>query len=119
MEAPMPASENAMNGASEDGVLLGPTAPKATPDGVVFAIEAPDARQVQLVGDFNGWTLDGNEMTPVGRIWTSVLKLHPGRYCYRYVVDGHWQSDPLNADVEIAPYGGHNSVFVLDQGISE
>ena len=100
-------------------VLPGPSAPTVTPEGVVFAIEAPDARRVQLLGDFNGWTLDGNEMTPAGPIWTRVLKLHPGRYRYRYVVDGLWQSDPLNAEVEPAPFGGVNSVFVLNDRFSD
>ena len=86
-----------------------------TPDGVVFALEAPGARRVQLVGDFNGWMLDGNELTPVGMVWTSVLKLPPGRYRYRYVIDGTWCSDPLNREVEASPYGGHNSVIVVPE----
>ena len=96
-----------------------PSAPTVTPEGVVFAIEAPDARRVQLLGDFNDWTLDGNEMTAAGPIWTSVVKLDPGRYRYRYVIDGRWQSDPLNAEVEPAPYGGVNSVFVLEDRFSD
>jgi chromosome partitioning protein len=90
-----------------------PTAPTTTADGVRFAIEAPDARRVQLVGDFNGWALDATEMTRAGSVWTSVLKLEPGRYRYRYVVDGHWCSDPMNAHIEPSPYGGDNSVFVV------
>jgi chromosome partitioning protein len=94
---------------------LRPTAPTLTPDGVVFAIEAPHARSVQLVGDFNGWTPDRNEMMPSGAVWTSVLKLQPGRYQYRYVVDGHWRSDPLNGEVEPSPYGGDNSVLVVSE----
>jgi hypothetical protein len=58
-------------------------------------------------------------MTPAGSIWTSVVKLDPGRYRYRYVIDGRWQSDPLNAEVEPAPYGGVNSVFVLEDRFSD
>ena len=50
-----------------------------------------------------------------GRHWKSVLKLDPGRYRYRYVVDGEWRSDPLNAEVEPAPFGGFNSVVVVQQ----
>jgi chromosome partitioning protein len=90
-------------------------APQVTSDGVVFAIKAPEATQVQLVGDFNGWSLDANTMTPSGPIWTSVVKLDPGRYRYRYVIDGRWQSDPLNDQVEPAPFGGDNSVFILNE----
>ena len=95
--------------------LEAPCAPKPTLDGVVFALEAPEAHRVQLVGDFNEWMLDGNEMTQSGKVWTSVLQLQPGRYRYRYVVDGLWCSDPLNAQVEPSPYGGDNSVCVVDE----
>jgi 1,4-alpha-glucan branching enzyme len=65
----------------------------------LFTIEAPDAQGVQLVGDFNQWTLQGSEMMPAGRgVWAKVLRLSPGRYRYRYVVDGSWLSDPQNTD---------------------
>jgi chromosome partitioning protein len=89
--------------------------PVVTPEGVVFTVLAPDAERVQLVGDFNGWKLEGNEMEPAGRIWKKVLKLNPGRHQYRYVVDGHWQSDPLNPFSEPSPFGGDNSVLTLDE----
>jgi hypothetical protein len=92
-----------------------PAPPTITPDGVIFSLEAPGAGRVQLVGDFNAWALDGNEMNPAGRVWKKVLKLEPGRYRYRFVVDGQWLSDPLNANVEPAPYGGNNSVLELDR----
>jgi len=88
--------------------------PSFTPEGVVFLIEAPHAGRVQLVGDFNAWAPDGNEMEPAGPIWRKVLKLRPGRYRYRYVVDGEWQSDPLNTLAEPCPYGGQNSILQFD-----
>jgi chromosome partitioning protein len=125
MEAPRSVSEHATDGTRTSETCPpgpaapSPSAPTVTPEGVVFAIEAPAARRVQLAGDFNGWTLDGNEMTPSGPIWTSVLKLPPGRYRYQYVIDGLWQSDPLNSAIEPTPYGGHNSVFVLGESLSE
>lgn len=90
-----------------------PGAPHVTPEGVVFALAAPSARRVQLVGDFNGWQLDANDMQPEGPVWTSVLKLDPGRYRYRYVVDGEWLDDPLNPNMEPTPFGGHNAVLEL------
>jgi chromosome partitioning protein len=113
MEAAWPPIESANEIALESAGSPRPTAPKTTADGVLFAIEAPDAHRVQLAGDFNGWALEGNEMTPTGTVWTRVLKLQPGRYRYRYVVDGDWRSDPMNGQIEPSPYGGHNSVFVL------
>jgi 1,4-alpha-glucan branching enzyme len=85
-----------------------------TSQGVTFTIEAPDAERVQVAGDFNNWTLDGGEMEPVGGVWTKVIKLPPGKYRYRYVVDGRWRNDPLNTAVEPNPYGGHDSILVTD-----
>ena len=97
-------------------MVQGPCAPTPTTDGIVFALEAPQAQRVQLVGDFNQWMLDdGNEMTQSGNVWTRVLRLEPGRYQYRYVVDGLWCSDPLNTLVEASPYGVENSVCVVDE----
>jgi chromosome partitioning protein len=82
------------------------------PEGVVFNV-ALSAERVQLVGDFNGWTMEGSEMQHDGRFWRKVLNLEPGRYLYRFVVDGNWQSDPLNTSVEPCP-GGYNSVLVVE-----
>jgi chromosome partitioning protein len=96
----------------------GPSAPAVTSEGVMFTIDAPDAERVQLAGDFNNWTLDGNEMEAMGGVWKKVVKLPPGRYRYRYVVDGQWQNDPLNAAAEPSPYGGDDSVLVMDERVA-
>jgi len=103
----------------EDDDSERPLPPAVTHAGVMFRLEAPDAARVQLAGDFNGWVVDGNDMSPVGRVWKKVVKLAPGRYQYRYVVDGVWQSDPLNPTVEPAPYGGYNSILVVDAKFAE
>jgi chromosome partitioning protein len=93
-----------------------PAAPTARTDAILFTftVEAPDAVRVQLAGEFNGWTPEGSEMEAVGQVWKKTLKLAPGRYRYRYVIDGEWQKDPQNAVVEPSPYGGQDSVLVLD-----
>jgi chromosome partitioning protein len=108
-----------MNGyslrASADDDEVEPSAPALTAEGVMFSIEAFDAEQVHLAGDFNDWSLDGSEMEPIGGVWKKVVKLPPGRYRYRYVIDGHWQSDPLNAEVAPSPYGGDDSILVVDE----
>ena len=92
----------------------GESSPIVSSREVTFTFEAPEAEHVLLTGDFNDWTMDGSEMEPSGGIWTKVIKLSPGRYRYRYVVDGQWQHDPSNAAIEPNPYGGHNSICVID-----
>jgi len=92
----------------------GPSAAIVAPQEVTFTIEAAGAEHVLLAGDFNDWTLDGSEMDPVAGVWTKVIKLQPGRYRYRYVVDGRWQTDPSNPAVEPNSYGGHDSILVME-----
>jgi chromosome partitioning protein len=91
-------------------VAAGSAGSDVKPEGVVFSLEAPDAHRVQLVGDFNDWATD--DMEHVGRFWRKLVNLEPGRYQYRFIVDGQWQSDPLNELKEPCP-GGHNSVIEL------
>ncbi len=92
-----------------------PWPPAATSKEVVFTIEAHHAAQVQVMGDFNDWNLEGSEMERVDGIWQKVVTLPPGRYRYRYIVDGRWQSDPLNVAVEPNPHGGFDSILVVDE----
>jgi 1,4-alpha-glucan branching enzyme len=92
----------------------GPLSPIVSSREVTFTFEAPGADHVLLMGEFNDWILDGSEMEPIGGVWTKVIKLAPGRYRYRYVVDGQWQHDPSSAVIEPNPYGGHDSILVID-----
>ena len=43
----------------------------------------------------------------------NTLSLPPGRYQYRYVVDGEWREDPVNPDAVSSSIGGRNSVLVV------
>lgn len=79
---------------------------KQTHDGVVFAARFEQARQVLIAGDFNNWRPASTPMhhTP-GSGWTMRLPLEPGRYRYRFVVDGKWMTDPHNEIVEANQFG--------------
>lgn len=76
-----------------------------------FAITAPDATSVKLVGDFTQW-----EKKPIGMAkqdggaWIAKVKLPPGTHHYRFLVDGHWCDDPNCTQRVPNPYGGENSV---------
>jgi 5'-AMP-activated protein kinase regulatory beta subunit len=109
-----------MEGVTAAAQPAGASAPPAvTPDGVVFTVEAPGAAHVQLAGDFNDWLPDAGEMEPEGGVWKKTLTLAPGRYRYRFVIDGQWQCDPRNTVVEPSPFGGDDSLLVLDPRQSE
>jgi len=84
---------------------------KQLDDGVVFSARFESARQVLIAGDFNNWLPMSTPMvrTP-GVGWSMKLPLSPGRYRYRFVVDGKWQTDPCNQYVETNQFGELNNV---------
>jgi chromosome partitioning protein len=85
---------------------------------IVFMLTAPGAQHVQLAGDFNAWNPGASEMEFCDGVWKTTVNLAPGRYRYRYVVDGRWQSDPLNPTVEPSPFGDYDSVIVLVRDVA-
>jgi hypothetical protein len=86
------------------------------PDAVVFVTLFPQATTVQIAGDFNNWQAATTPMQRVGDsgVWQAKVKLAPGIYRYRLVVDGVWQQDPYNDRSEPNPYGGENSMFKVE-----
>ncbi|MEN6386286.1 MAG: AAA family ATPase [Phycisphaerales bacterium] len=72
----------------------------------------PRAKNVQIAGDFNNWQPQQTTMkqSKDGK-WELALELAPGKYRYRMVVDGQWQQDPYNGNVEANPYGEYNSIL--------
>jgi chromosome partitioning protein len=65
---------------------------------VFFCMSAPTARKVYVAGEFNNWKLDAGaslERDEQG-VWRRNLALPPGRYQYKYYVDGQWVVDPEN-----------------------
>lgn len=77
-----------------------------------FVTLCPEAKQVAVAGDFNGWDPSRTPLNTNGHKgrWTVELPLSEGRYRYRYVVDGRWQQDPYNENSEVNEYGEYNSV---------
>ena len=62
---------------------------------VGFFCDAPQAKSVSLVGDFNGWDSAATPMqrTPDGR-WMASLELNHGHHRYLFLVDGEPMLDP-------------------------
>jgi AMP-activated protein kinase-like protein len=88
-------------------------APKPTPKTVTinFALRRPDAKQVSLCGDFNGWSRSTTPMKQhTDGLWKTTVALAPGRYQYKFFVDGEWIPDPLAHENVQNHYGTLNSV---------
>ena len=87
-----------------------PTASQAVR--VTFTLVEPDANQVALCGDFNGWACDATPMKwHDGGQWERTVALAPGRYEYKILVDGQWTHDPLARENVWNPHGTLNSVI--------
>jgi len=77
----------------------------------VFSTRFENASRVQVAGDFNGWSNLSTPLTPgENGKWTTKLALPPGRYRYKFVVDGQWTNDPHNGMVERNEYGDLNNI---------
>jgi len=73
--------------------------------GVRFAVWAPNARAVSVIGDFNGWDPSSDRLAPVDEtgIWEGVVGgAAPGER-YKYLVDGAEKADPLAFCAEPPP----------------
>lgn len=86
-----------------------------TPSGATqfFLPEFLDAESVLLSGNFNDWSTSGMAMERADSGWVATLQLQPGKYYYKFIVDGIWRSDPLNNKQEPDGHGGHNSVYYV------
>ena len=79
---------------------------------ITFRYESRTARQVHLVGDFNGWNERKHPMVNDGDgLWKKNIVLAPGTYEYKFIVDGEWEKDPANQEVRFNTYGTSNSVL--------
>ncbi len=90
--------------------------PRVEAGKLVFCYHDDQARTVALTGDFNQWdTARDFFVREAHNLWRAQLDPPPpGRYRYKFVVDGNrWLDDPANAIKEPDEYGGLNSVLVL------
>jgi hypothetical protein len=69
------------------------------------------ARQVILAGSFNNWVPDALKMTKTDSGWIAKVSIIPGKYWYKFIVDGNWSIDNDNLLRENDGLGNINSVF--------
>jgi len=89
-----------------------------TAKGQVVFVYTPAAavKKVCLVGDFNAWDANARRMARFRKDGTyrARVSLAPGRYEYKFVVDGEWIVDPDAAEKTANPYGTLNSTLVVE-----
>ncbi|MBN1685382.1 MAG: isoamylase early set domain-containing protein [Spirochaetales bacterium] len=82
---------------------------------VRFSLEAPGARQVYVVGDWNDWNAGADPLfdTDSDGVWETEINLEPGKeYRYQFFIDdSEWVADP-KAPLKIDDgFGGENSIL--------
>jgi len=90
--------------------------PRMLPEGVVFSLHDHTATSVEVVGSWNNWRLPGVVVGETGPgFWQSSPEaLPPGRYAYKFLLEGHrWLDDPANPTKTPDGVGGFNSVLTV------
>ncbi|MDD2423647.1 MAG: alpha-amylase family glycosyl hydrolase [Candidatus Cloacimonetes bacterium] len=85
---------------------------------VRFTYQALTAGQyeVGIAGDFTHWKI--LSLQDFGGLYLIDFDLKPGRYRYKFIVDGVWKTDPANELTEGDPFGGENSLIVVQADVS-
>ncbi|CAN6440329.1 unnamed protein product [Victoria cruziana] len=69
------------------------------------------ANDVLLAGSFDGWTSQRRMERTTSGIFVINLKLYPGRYEIKFIVDGAWRTDPLRPVVNNNGY--ENNLLIV------
>ena len=83
---------------------------------VLFKLTASPGSAVFVAGTFNKWELKANPLkaSPAqGGTYSATIPLLPGRYEYKFIVNGDWQVDPNCRETVDNKLGSRNSVIVI------
>ena len=81
---------------------------------VKFHVQAPAKKKVFVAGTFNDWDPAANRLRQNGNsTYAANIRLAPGRYEYKFVIDGEWLIDTENSDWILNDMGSLNSVIVV------
>lgn len=79
---------------------------------IIFRLTAMEAAEVYVAGDFNEWNPQKHPLKQkTDGIWEASVMLKPGRYEYKFRVDGEWRNDPASNEVCENLFGTQNNVL--------
>ena len=100
-----------------NGALQGfANSPSVTAVGVRFIFRRPGAEQVHVRGSWDNWAEPGIAAQQIqGGVWVADIQgLPPGRYAYKFLVNGtEWRDDPANPRKTPDGQGRYNSVLLV------
>ena len=77
----------------------------------------PNAKEVILAGSFNNWNEQALQMNKVPDGWELHAQLPPGRYEYKFIVEGEWMHDPENPEKVKNEHQTFNSVLAITEPV--
>lgn len=80
---------------------------------VTFTVHAEKGKTVYLAGDFNQWKPTDKKMTFKNGVYSASVKLAPGEYQYKFIIDGAWCADPENVNAIPNDQGTFNSIITV------
>lgn len=88
---------------------------------IQFEIASKQESQVFVAGTFNDWDTTSHPLTyhPEDGLFKGILRLLPGTYHYKFIVDGVWRIDDKCSRWVINPHGSLDSVLEIDDSTRE
>ena len=81
---------------------------------VVFKFDAPPGAAVYLAGTFNNWDSTSIRLGENHKgTYTATVLLAPGRYEYKFIVNGEWLNDTDSSEHTPNAFGTANSVLAV------
>jgi 1,4-alpha-glucan branching enzyme len=79
---------------------------------IEFSFYAPRAKDVKLAGSFTDWNSKPIKLksSKDGK-WQTTVRLKPGTYEYRFLVDGKWENDQNPVQLKQNEFGSVNCVL--------
>ncbi len=80
---------------------------------VKFTVHAEKGKAVYVAGCFNKWNPTAKKMAFKAGVYSATVKLVPGEYQYKFIIDGTWCADPENVNAVPNDQGTFNSVLIV------
>ena len=88
-------------------------AQKPATKAVTFTVHAEKGKAVYVAGEFNDWNPTAKKMAFKAGVYSATVKLAPGDYQYKFVIDGTWCADRENVNAVANDQGTFNSVITV------
>ena len=83
---------------------------------ITFELEDAPGKEVFLAGSFNNWQMtDKMIYKQKDGVYSRRLLLGPGKYQYKFVVDGEWRLDGTNSCFVPNGFGELNSEITVEE----